>query len=113
VSGRRWAWRGEDEDRGRPPRRVGEGLGEATAALGLSDLAVLGDLVSAWEDTVGGAVAAHAQPRRLRDRVLVVEVDTPEWATQLRFLEARLVERVASVAGPGKVTAFEFVVRRR
>jgi predicted nucleic acid-binding Zn ribbon protein len=45
--------------------------------------------------------------------VLVVGVDDPAWATQLRFLESELLERLAAEFGPGEVTSIEVRVRRR
>ena len=48
-----------------------------------------------WDEIVGPHVAAHAQPVSPIDGRLVVEVDQPGWATQLRFLEADLVSRLA------------------
>ena len=66
-----------------------------------------------WEDVVGPHVAAHARPALLDDGRLVVEVDEPGWATQLRFLEGELLERLAAVAGAGAVRSIEVRVRRR
>src|SRR5215470_3827679 len=66
-----------------------------------------------WEDVVGAHVAAHVRPVVLDDGRLVVDVDEPGWATQLRYLEAELLERLAAVAGPGAVRTIEVRVRRR
>jgi predicted nucleic acid-binding Zn ribbon protein len=66
-----------------------------------------------WDEAVGARVAQHARPVALRDGVLVVEVDEPGWATQLRYLQAAVLERLAEVAGPGAVTSLEVRVRRR
>ena len=44
-------------------------------------------------------MAAHVQPVALDGTTLVVAVDDPSWATQLRFLERTLCERLATVAG--------------
>ena len=52
-----------------------------------------------WDDVVGEAIAAHVQPVRLADGVLVVEVDEPAWATQFRFLADGVRERLATDAG--------------
>jgi predicted nucleic acid-binding Zn ribbon protein len=65
-----------------------------------------------WADAVGEVVAAHARPAVLDQGRLVVEVDQPGWATQLRFLEQELLERLATVAGPGAVRSIEIRVRR-
>jgi predicted nucleic acid-binding Zn ribbon protein len=49
---------------------------------------------------------------KLEDGRLVVEVDDPAWATQLRFLEADLVTRL-SEAGGLAVTSVDVRVARR
>ena len=112
MTGRRWAWRGDETDRTRPPRRVGEALAEVASGMGLGNPAALGELAANWAEVVGDAVAAHARPRKRDDGVLVLEVDSPEWATQLRFLETRILERVATTAPGAGVTGLRFVVRR-
>jgi predicted nucleic acid-binding Zn ribbon protein len=58
---------------------------------------------SRWEEVVGPGIAAHATPRSLTDGVLVVGVDQPGWATQLRYLTNDLLQRLKEVAGPGVV----------
>ena len=62
-------------------------------------VASMGGVFGRWEEAVGVAVAAHVQPVRLDGTRLVVEVDDPAWATQLRFLEATMKSRLAEVAG--------------
>jgi hypothetical protein len=42
----------------------------------------------------------------------VIEVDEPGWATQLRFLEATLRERLATVTGGDAIRSIEVRVRR-
>jgi predicted nucleic acid-binding Zn ribbon protein len=56
-------------------------------------------LFGRWEEAVGAAVAAHVQPVKLDGTLLVVTVDDPAWATQLRFLEGTLRQRLLDVAG--------------
>jgi predicted nucleic acid-binding Zn ribbon protein len=41
----------------------------------------------------------------------VVEVDSPEWATQLRYLEEELLRRVGRRVRPGVVRGIRAVVR--
>ncbi|MEY2974094.1 MAG: hypothetical protein RIR49_514 [Actinomycetota bacterium] len=57
----------------------------------------VGGVFGRWEEVVGEPVAAHVRPLRLDDRVLVVEVDDPAWATQVEFLSAQLRGRLAEV----------------
>lgn len=114
---RRWA-RGADHG----PRRLDDSLGEV-----LEDLAPpRGDADDArgacpgpgtwtavfarWEEVVGEAMARHVRPLRLDGTTLVVAVDQPPWATQLRVLAPRILERVGALAGE-PLEALEVVVR--
>ena len=55
--------------------------------------------IGRWEEAVGDALAAHVQPVKLDGSTLVVQVDDPAWATQLKFLEGTLKQRLAEIAG--------------
>lgn len=59
----------------------------------------LGGVFGRWVEAVGEPVAKHVRPVKLDGGRLVVEVDDPAWATQLRFLEATLRQRVLDVTG--------------
>ena len=52
-----------------------------------------------WDEAVGETVAAHVRPVRLDSGVLLVEVDEPAWATQVRLLADDLRARLIDVAG--------------
>ena len=52
-----------------------------------------------WVDSVGPQVAEHVRPLKLDERVLVVEVDDPAWATQVKFLTPMIIDRLRAVAG--------------
>ena len=51
-------------------------------------------LYGRWRQVVGDGIAAHAEPVKMDAGKLLVQVDEPGWATQLRYLEADLVERL-------------------
>ncbi|HVM52358.1 MAG TPA: DUF721 domain-containing protein [Acidimicrobiales bacterium] len=97
-------WRPLDEDRG--PRRIGESL-EGVVPGGRT----FTRLLAAWGDLVGDGLAGHTRPAALHGTTLVVAVDDPAWATQLRYLEADLLARIAESAGAGSVTELRVVVR--
>ncbi|MGH9092679.1 MAG: DciA family protein, partial [Acidimicrobiales bacterium] len=59
----------------------------------------MGAVFSRWEEIAGPALARHARPVRLAGDVLVVAVDEPAWATQVRSLGTELLRRVGEVAG--------------
>jgi predicted nucleic acid-binding Zn ribbon protein len=71
----------------------------------------MGGVFGRWDETVGEAVARHVQPIKLDGATLVVEVDDPAWATQLKFLEANLRERLLASTG-ARIDTFEIRVRR-
>lgn len=59
----------------------------------------VGGVFGRWEEAVGPAIAAHVRPIRLDRGTLLVEVDDPAWATNLRFLADDVCRKVADVAG--------------
>lgn len=104
-------WRELPAPGGRPPRRVGESLGAVARMGGGPSGEVLVILVNGWSDIVGATLAAHSRPLRLAGGVLTVAVDLPAWATELRWLEADLLARIASSQGPGLVGSITVTVR--
>jgi predicted nucleic acid-binding Zn ribbon protein len=71
----------------------------------------MGGVFGKWSEAVGEAVAAHVKPVKLDGTKLIVEVDDPAWATQLRFLEGPLKLRLLEVAG-ATIDTIEARVRR-
>ena len=86
---------------------MGDSLDRVASSLGVSRASTLTGVFASWPELVGEAVAQHAHPRSLRDGVLVVAVDEPAWATQLRWLEADLITRLTEALGPGEVDRIE------
>jgi hypothetical protein len=78
--------------------------------LGLPGAGALGALTQRWPEVVGEAIAAHSELRGLRDGVLTIAVDGPEWATQLRYLGADVRGRVTDVVGADLVREVRVVV---
>ncbi|MBA3302507.1 MAG: DUF721 domain-containing protein [Acidimicrobiia bacterium] len=97
---------------GPDPRRLSVSLDRVAASLGAPSAQVLSAVFTAWPEVVGDTVAAHARPRRLAQGTLHLQVDDPVWATQLRWLEADVLARLADIAGPGTVERIRIVVRR-
>jgi predicted nucleic acid-binding Zn ribbon protein len=94
------------------PRPLGPSLDEVSKKLGVDDARGLGRLFAHWEEIVGPALAEHVQPLRVdRDR-LVVSVDHPAWATQVRHLSAELLDRVTREAGLPRPACVEVRIRR-
>jgi predicted nucleic acid-binding Zn ribbon protein len=81
------------------PRRLADGLEAVMRSLDAPSAGAARGVFGRWEEAVGPAVAAKVRPLKLDGEVLLVEVDEPGWATQLRYLEAELIARLAAVAG--------------
>ena len=106
-----WA---EDEWRSRP-RPVRDSLEGLARRLGAPTASALGAVFSRWEEAVGPTIAAHARPVSLTDGVLVVAVDQPGWATQLRYLSTDLLRqepvREDYVSSATELTGFSVLPR--
>jgi len=72
----------------------------------------LGRLFAHWPEIVGPSMAEHVKPVRLDAEALVVTVDHPAWATQVRHLGAGLLDRIATEAGVERPGRLEVRVRR-
>lgn len=94
------------------PRGIGEALDRVSRSLGMGRADTLRAVFGRWAEVVGEQIAAHASPSSLRDGVLVVTVDEPVWATQLRWLEADLLRRLDGILGDGAVTKIEVQIAR-
>ncbi len=94
------------------PTRVGDDLDVLVRRLGApAGAKATAAVFTRWADAVGAGVAAHAQPLALHGTTLVVGVDAPAYATQLRMLSTQLLARLSELAGPGVVEAVEVRVR--
>jgi hypothetical protein len=82
-------------------------LGRFGPAAGMSEL------VEAWPDAVGEAIARNAWPARLaRDGTLHVATGSASWAFELALLEAKLLERLRAAAGDAAPRRLRFAVGR-
>ena len=84
---------------GEDPRGLRPSLDRLTQRLGAPAPTALTAIFARWEEAVGPTIADHAQPVSLREGVLVVRVDEPGWATQLRYLANDVLRRLDEAAG--------------
>ena len=93
------------------PVSLSESLAGVGRELGLPEPSELTAVLEAWPDMVGADIARHAQVRSLRDGVLVVGVDDPAFATQLRYLESTVRDAAATLVGRPAVRSLRIVVQ--
>jgi predicted nucleic acid-binding Zn ribbon protein len=89
---------------------MGGALDRVVRHLGGPSVDALGALYQQWDELVGPRLSGHTRPLSLRGGTLVIGVTDPAWATQLRFLESTLLERLAGLDG-APVTSIEVRVR--
>lgn len=99
-------------ERDRGPQPLGASLDAVSKRMGVDDARGLGRLFAHWEEIVGPSLAEHVQPLRIDHDRLVVSVDHPAWATQVRHLGAELLDRVTEEAGLARPAAIEVRIRR-
>lgn len=91
-------------------RRLGSSLERVVGALTGSGTAGT-QVFSVWPEVVGPAIAAHARPISLRSGLLVVGVEDGRWASELKFLTARIAMQLNEALGAKVVR--EVVVKVR
>jgi predicted nucleic acid-binding Zn ribbon protein len=79
--------------------------------LGAETATAITGVFGEWPKIVGEQVAQHVTPIKLERGRLIVEIDDPSWATQMRFLEPQLVEKL-NTATTSTITSIEVRVKR-
>jgi predicted nucleic acid-binding Zn ribbon protein len=105
---------GKYDHRGRSegPLPLARALEDVAGRLGAGRPELLAVIFGRWEELVGPSLAAHVQPVKLTAGTLVVSVDHPAWATQVRHLSAEILERMRSqLAGADAPQRLEIRVR--
>ena len=95
------------------PRPISASLDRVARGLGGPGADALRGLFGHWNDIVGPQIGAHVKPLSLRAGILMVGVDEPGWAAQLRYLETDLLKRLGEALGEGVITRVEVRVRPR
>lgn len=83
---------------GREPLPLSASLDGVVRSLRGPSRAAVGGLFGRWAESVGDQVAQHVKPVKLDGTTLLVEVDEPAWATQVKLVTPMIIERLASVA---------------
>jgi predicted nucleic acid-binding Zn ribbon protein len=96
---------------GKPPRSLAEVLGTVMRRMKMSDESAAIGVFSHWREIVGAPIADHVTPLRLEKRVLTVQVEDPAWATQLKFLESKLLSTLHEHIGD-EIDSLKITLRR-
>ena len=104
-------WRPLPGGPGPEPRPVSASRDAVTTGLGGPAAAVLAAVFGRWPEIVGPAVAERCRPMAVVNGTLVVAVEDPAGASQLRYAASGVLERVRQVVGPGVAERVEVRVR--
>lgn len=88
----------------REPKKLSELLDRTAQRLGGPSSGTSSTVFSRWEEVVGADIAGHARPVSLHGGTLVLAVDHPAWATQLRYMTSDLLTRISEATGRSEVT---------
>ncbi len=102
-AGRR-AWSGPGPDQ-RDPQPLGRLTRDLAKQQGWTTQVAEGTVFGHWSSVVGAQIAEHATPAALHDGVLSVTAESTAWATQLRFMQAQVLAKIAAAVGNGVVTS--------
>jgi len=94
------------------PQPLSRGIDRLLSSLRGGSRQTTVTVFSRWEELVGQPVATHVRPVKIDLGTLVVEVDDPAWATQMKFLESDLLARL-NTGATQRVERLEIKVRRR
>ena len=94
------------------PQSLAKSLDHVARAMGAPPADALTVVFARWEEVVGAAVAAHSRPVSLFRSTLVVSVDHPAWATQLRYLGSTILARITEAVGREVASRLEVRVGR-
>lgn len=101
-SRKRWSGPGPDA---RDPQRLGSLTGRLADDRGWKPKIGEGTVFARWREIVGDDIASHATPSTLTDGILQVQAESTAWATQLRYVQAQILAKIAAAVGDGVVTS--------
>lgn len=95
------------------PQRLGRALDRLMGTLRAPSVDVLDSVFTKWPEIVGDDVAAHSRPVSIDGSTLLVSVDDPTWASEVRWLANEVIARVVAVSGSDRVSTLEVRVAKR
>ena len=101
----------DSDSTSRTESKLSDELNRLLHSLGSPNIDTVSGVFGLWQELVGEQVATHVTPIKLERGRLIVEIDDPSWATQMRFLEPQLIEKL-NAATTSTITAIEVRVKR-
>lgn len=96
----------------RGPQRLGRALDRLMGTMRAPSVDVLDSVFTRWAEIVGDDVAEHTRPTSIDGDTLHVEAADSTWASEFRWLENEVLERVAEVSASDRVCKVNVRVAR-
>ena len=88
----------------RNPVPLRQSLEYLLAGLGAPKIDSVTKLMDSWPEVVGPKLATKVKAVSVKGSELVVRVEDPAWASQIAWLESQLLQRIATLIGPDRIT---------
>jgi len=95
------------------PKAISDALDHLLGTMRAPSSDVLSAVFGRWEEIVGPDLAAHCRPTAIDGDVVVVAVDDPAWAAELRWLHSEVVQRVSEITETTRITDIRVRVEHR
>jgi len=60
------------------------------------------EIEKAWEEAAGKQAARHSQPKRIKENILTVTVDSPTWIYQLDLNKEKIEKKITKLLNEKK-----------
>lgn len=81
------------------PRPLAQSLERLLADMEAPPIDAVAAVFSRWPEIVGPDLAEHCRPVSVAGDALAIAADDAVWVSELQWLEAKLLERLAAVSG--------------
>lgn len=93
------------------PTAIGKILDEMKRSTELGDQLEKARIWERWNDLAGPHLAAHGQPRGIRENVLYVEAESPVWMHRFALRKWDVIKRINAMAGRELVSDLFVILR--
>lgn len=94
------------------PQRLARSLERLLGNLNAPSVDVLDVIFREWASIVGPDLAEHTKPGSIDGDLLTVTADDPAWATEFRWLEREVVQRLAEATGTDRIQRVQVRISR-